>query len=333
MATSRIPEQGKSNPMAAGMACRPPDVPLEPTKMQRSTKRTVIVADASVHTRRIMSDVLRGIGFMNIVTCHDGFELLKRSEDHGPSVVITTSRLPGVSGLEYTRRIRAGFRTVPRELSIIAMTDSPTRSFLEAARDSGVDEMLVRPISARAVLTRMDAVVSRPRAFVDSIDYAGPCRRRRPAEEYGGPLRRLADPAEAEGVTALWESEDARRAARAAVRRIREFTDGLAAGDRRRLRALFEAVREAGSTAAEVRDEMTAGAARSLGQYLTGVGASDYLDLDVIHTHIDALYSLCMLGNRHGDERRRIVDGLTQVVRKRLDRQRGHARLAHAARI
>lgn len=299
---------------------------LDAAGMQRPAKRTVLIADPSVHTRRIVADVLRGVGIQDVVGCNNGVDLLTRTEEHNPSVVITTSRLPGVSGLEYARLVRSGFRTVPRNLAIIAMTDSPTRSFVEAARDSGVDEMLVRPVSAKAVLTRMNAVVASPRAFIDSACYAGPCRRRRSRDEYEGALRRLSDPIDGDSHAAPWESAAARSAMMLCVRKVREAADGLAAGDRRKLRAMASAAKEVDTAAQAVKDRLMSAAARSLSQYISGVGASPLLDLDIIHTHIDALYSLCVLRSQDFPERRKLVDGLEMVVRKRLDRQRNQAR-------
>ena len=70
--------------------------------------------------------------------------MLEQTVEYEPRIVITTSRLPEMSGLEYTRLIRGGYKNVSRLLSIIVMTDTPTKAFLDAAQASGVDEMLVR---------------------------------------------------------------------------------------------------------------------------------------------------------------------------------------------
>ena len=75
----------------------------------------IIIADGVAQTRNLVSDVLRGAGFMNIIHARNGNELLELTEEYLPTIVITTSRLPGLSGLEFTRLIRAGYRLVPRE--------------------------------------------------------------------------------------------------------------------------------------------------------------------------------------------------------------------------
>jgi len=299
----------------------------------RSKNTVFIIADPVAQTRGLVADVLRGAGFQNIHHCRDGKQLLERVEEYGPSIVIATSRLPEISGLEFTRLVRAGYRSIPRNLSIIAMTDTPTKAFLEAARESGVDEMLVRPFTAESVLARVYAVIARPREFVDSVSYIGPCRRRKMLEDYNGPLRRFVDPIDEGNGTMPWETVAARTAVKACVRKISELAEGLSAGDRRKLRLVYSAVQDAQNTAENVKDELMGAAAKSLGRYLHGIGASTTLDLDVVQTHIDAMYSLGVLGNEQFSERRKIIDGLEVAVQKRLGRLREQSRLAVSARL
>lgn len=279
----------------------------------------VLVADPVGYTRNLLTDVLRGAGFTNLLHARDGNELLTGTVDHDPKIVITTSRLPGVSGLEYARLVRAGHQNVTRQLPIIVMTDTPTKVFLQSARDSGVDEMFVRPFSAHAVLIRVRAVIARPRQFIESVSYVGPCRRRRMVGDYNGPTRRFLDPID-EAVDAPWESAQNRAMVRRCVNRIGELVDTLTPGDRRELREIYAATQETKAIADQTLDAMLAGAAKSLGRYIMAVGASADLDSEVIVTHIDALHALGELSSAHHAERRHLVDQLNLVVEKKLGR-------------
>jgi hypothetical protein len=58
------------------------------------------------------------------------------------------------------------------------------------ARDAGVNEFLAKPVSVKAILTRLISVIEHPRPFVRTKTYFGPCRRRRVDDEYRGPERR-----------------------------------------------------------------------------------------------------------------------------------------------
>lgn len=283
-------------------------------------RRPIVVCDPNTHSRRLVGDVLRGAGFDNIRYARDGHELIDVTVECAPRITLTTSRVPGVSGLEYVRTVRAGLKKVNRSTPVIVMTATPTQTFIDAARESGVDEMLVIPFSAQALLTRIDAVISRPRAFVDSVHYTGPCRRRRMFEDFVGPHRRLSDPVDGDG-RASWESEESREEVRMCVRRLSELTFVVEPGDRRKLRAIYQAVRKAEQTAGEVRDALMVDSARSLARYINALGAARNLESDVLSTHVDAMQKLSFLGSNHHEERSRLVEGLVAVVDKRLGRK------------
>lgn len=281
-----------------------------------------LIADSDQHSRMLLSEVLRAAGYFLIHTARDGNELLEKSIEYRPRVVFTGSRIPGISGLEYTRLIRAGYADLSRQTSIIVMTDTPTKAFLQAAQESGVDEMLARPFSSQAVLLRLKAVLDRPREFVDSASYVGPCRRRRMIDEYRGPKRRFTDPLDDDANLAPWEIESNRAVVRACVRKISELAVNLTPGDRRKLREVYAAVKETEATADNFRDQLMGDSARSLGRYLVGVGASGLIELEVLTTHIDAMHTLGVLSNQHHSEREHLIRGLKALVDKKLSKLR-----------
>lgn len=283
-------------------------------------KSLIMVADANPHARRLIAEVLRGAGFERVVLASCGLELRKLADETPPKVVITGSRIPGLSGLEYSRLVRAGCTQVSRTIGIIVMTDTPTAQFLAAARASGVDEMLAIPFNAQAILARVESVLERPRKFVECHNYNGPCRRRRMMDEYAGPLRRFSDPLDQDTGKEPWESDDNRELIRQCVTRLSEMVGELSPHDRRALRLIYAAVQETESSATAMRDVMMADAARSLGRYIAGVGASGALDVEVVQTHIDAMTRLGMLTGKDNTARKVVVDGLSAIVHKRLGR-------------
>lgn len=282
-------------------------------------RKPIVVCDPNPLARRLVADVLRGAGYEQIRHARDGSELMNATVECAPQIAITASRIPGVSGLEYVRAVRAGVEQVNRAMPVIIMTTTPTQSFIEAARASGVDEMLVAPFNAQALLARIDAVVRRPRQFVDSVRYIGPCRRRRMMEDFVGPHRRLSDPLDNDGLSS-WESEESREAVRGCVRKLSELTFAVAPGDRRKLREIYEVVQDTRDVAEDVRDLAMAESARSLARYIAALGAARGLEADVLCTHVDAMQKLSFLGAYQLDERLKLVDGLVAVVDKRLGR-------------
>ena len=70
------------------------------------------------------------------------------------------------------------------------MTGHAERAEVEAARDAGVTEFLLKPLTLRAMVDRLEAAIQRPRAFIRAPSYFGPDRRRRDDPAYRGPRRR-----------------------------------------------------------------------------------------------------------------------------------------------
>lgn len=290
--------------------------------MQNAKPPTFLIADPEAYSRNLIAEVLRAAGYFAISHARDGKELLEKTATLHPRVIFTTSRIAEISGLEFTRMIRAGYKDVSRQTSIIAMTDTPTRAFLDAAQQSGADEMLARPFSAQAVMIRVKSVLERPREFIESVAYTGPCRRRKMIDEYGGPRRRFTDPIEEDELLALWERESNREIVRSCVKKISELAIDLSPTDRRKLREIYFATKETESVADSVKDKMMGDAARSLGRYISSVGASGLLDKEVLTTHIDAMHTLGVLGSRQLAERESLIAGLQKVVDKKLARAR-----------
>lgn len=290
--------------------------------MPNSKPPTFLIADPDSYSRNLLAEILRAAGYFAISHARDGKELLQKTAELRPRVVFTTSRIAEISGLEFTRMIRAGYQDVSRQTAIIVMTDTPTKAFLEAAQKSGADEMLARPFSSQAVMIRVKSVLERPREFVDSVVYIGPCRRRRMIEDYQGPRRRFTDPIDEEAALAEWEKESNRAIVQACVRKISELAIDLSPDDRRKLREIYFATKHVEDVADSLKDRMMGDAARSLGRYLSAVGASGHVDKEVLITHIDAMHTLGILGSKHHGEREGLIKGLQQVVDKKLTRLR-----------
>ena len=96
-----------------------------------------------------------------------------------------------MNGIELTKFIRLSEESPNRYLPIIIMSDNTAPSWVFEARDAGVTEFLVKPLTMRSIRQRIDAALISPRTFVRSATYFGPDRRRRNNPKYDGPERRI----------------------------------------------------------------------------------------------------------------------------------------------
>ena len=75
-------------------------------------------------------------------------------------------------------------------IAVIANADRPT---VLAARDCGVNAVLLRPFSAAQLMEKVIWTLSQEPPFIRADHYIGPDRRRFRTEEYLGEKRRIAD--------------------------------------------------------------------------------------------------------------------------------------------
>jgi CheY-like chemotaxis protein len=102
--------------------------------------RTLIVED-NVTFRNTFKEVLcKRFPSMLVEEAPDGVEALEKVETFLPDLVFMDIRLPGETGLELTKRIKADHP----EILIIILTDYNLPEYREAAFASGADDFVVK---------------------------------------------------------------------------------------------------------------------------------------------------------------------------------------------
>ncbi len=137
----------------------------------------VLLVDDNQHMRAIVCAILKGVGVRDVREARDGAEGLQALRDWPADIAIVDFRMSPLDGVEFTRLVRNAPDSANPYLPIIMMTGFADRPRVVEARDAGVTELVVKPVTARSVIDRLNAVVFRPRPFVRSADYFGPRRR------------------------------------------------------------------------------------------------------------------------------------------------------------
>ncbi|MDO1558828.1 response regulator [Brevundimonas sp. 2R-24] len=154
----------------------------------------VLLVDDNQHMRAITATILTSAGIRRIREVRDGAEALEALRDWPADVAIVDFNMFPIDGVEFTRLVRNSGDSANPYLPIIMMTGHSERRRVQEARDAGVTEFVVKPITAKAILERLNAVIFKPRPFIKTESYFGPCRRRVNAKAYDGPWRRSTDP-------------------------------------------------------------------------------------------------------------------------------------------
>ncbi|WP_339915175.1 response regulator [uncultured Brevundimonas sp.] len=153
----------------------------------------ILLVDDNQHMRIMVAAILKSAGCRKIREASDGAAALETLRGKPCDLVIVDFNMFPLDGVEFTRLIRNSPDSDNRYLPIIMMTGHSEKSRVVEARDAGVTEFVVKPITASSLLGRIQAVIMRPRPFVKTGTYFGPDRRRRNTPGYNGPLRRAAD--------------------------------------------------------------------------------------------------------------------------------------------
>lgn len=116
----------------------------------------VLIADDDRLTREGLTDLLEGEGYQ-VIPAFDGTEAVRLFQDHSPDFVCLDIMMPGRSGYEACRCIRALCPDVP----IIFISAKAEEIDRLVGFDVGADDFIAKPFSVREVVARVRAVARR----------------------------------------------------------------------------------------------------------------------------------------------------------------------------
>lgn len=114
-----------------------------------------LVIDDDLVLSDVVSFTLRRAGFQ-VVLAHNGATALERFTAESPSIVILDLQLPGMSGLDICRAIRA-HSTTP----IIMLTVMDGDADIVRGLEMGADDYMTKPFSPAQLVARIGAVLRR----------------------------------------------------------------------------------------------------------------------------------------------------------------------------
>ncbi len=119
---------------------------------------TVLIADDDRHTRFLVNTILTHVGH-TVIEAVDGAEALARARADAPDLILLDLSMPGMSGPEFLRALRADPRT---ERTIVALyTATPMnaalRDFMEIY---GVSHVVPKPAEPAALIEAIERALS-----------------------------------------------------------------------------------------------------------------------------------------------------------------------------
>ena len=136
--------------------------------MSQSGSVRIVLVDDEALIRMGMRVMLQDLGYDVVAEAADGQEAIEKVTVFEPDVVIMDIKMPGMDGLEATRRIMA---THP--VPIVILTAYNQRSLVEEAAGAGVLAYLVKPVREADIGPAIEVARAR---FADLRRLDGPTR-------------------------------------------------------------------------------------------------------------------------------------------------------------
>lgn len=116
-------------------------------------RRRVLIADDHSANRSLLFDLLSPLGF-EVTVAADGMEVLARTREHRPDIVLLDLRMPRMDGFAAARAIRELFpQDGPLIIGISASAFHPDR---QACLDAGCTEFLAKPFREEQLLAILE---------------------------------------------------------------------------------------------------------------------------------------------------------------------------------
>ena len=154
----------------------------------------VLVIDDDRHMRMLIRNVLFALGVKDVIDADDGKTALEEIKEFKPDLILCDMKMEPMGGMEFVKQLRKDPANPCRFVPIIMITAYADLKTVASARDSGVNEIMAKPLSAAALEKRIQRVLGTPRPFVEAPDFSGPDRRRNKKPTPGGPERRETEP-------------------------------------------------------------------------------------------------------------------------------------------
>jgi two-component system, chemotaxis family, chemotaxis protein CheY len=137
----------------------------------------VLVVDDDTYLRKIVRSLLSGFGVSRVYEAGDGAQGLELLDQFRPDVLLIDWEMPMLTGAEMVALVRNPDTSQNATVPIIMMTGHTERHRIEQAMQLGVNEILVKPFSAKSLMQRLDLVINHARPFMQIGSYFGPLPR------------------------------------------------------------------------------------------------------------------------------------------------------------
>jgi DNA-binding response OmpR family regulator len=135
----------------------------EPPKTPPATRaqKKILVVDDEKDIVEMITFNLRRHGY-GVLTAHNGLDALELAEREMPDLIILDLMMPGVDGMEVTRRLKADPRL--SQIPLLMLTARSEETDVVVGLTVGADDYVTKPFSMKILLARLSTVLRRAEA-------------------------------------------------------------------------------------------------------------------------------------------------------------------------
>ena len=124
--------------------------------MAADTKMHVLVVDDFATMRRIITNILKQLGYDTILEAEDGAKALQIMETEKVDFVITDWNMPNMSGLDLLMAIRAS--EDKKDIPVLMVTAEAMQENIVKAAQAGVNNYIIKPFDAKTMSEKINKI-------------------------------------------------------------------------------------------------------------------------------------------------------------------------------
>jgi len=124
--------------------------------MPANPEMKILVVDDMSTMRRIVKNILKQLGFLNVDEAENGQEGLNKLKEGGFGFVVSDWNMPVMTGIEMLRAIRADEAT--KAIPVLMVTAEAQQENLIEAVKAGVSNYIVKPFTAETLQEKINKI-------------------------------------------------------------------------------------------------------------------------------------------------------------------------------
>lgn len=124
--------------------------------MAMSPQMKILVVDDMATMRRIVKNIFKQLGFVNVEEAENGKEALDKLKATKFDLVVSDWNMPVMPGIELLKNIRAD--SALKDIPVLMVTAEAQKDNLLEAIKAGVSNYIVKPFTAESIKQKLDKI-------------------------------------------------------------------------------------------------------------------------------------------------------------------------------